>query len=78
MDGERPMFQQSVIPRQLGRLSWRRALGWGSILGDFTLATLLPWWRLGYLILPSWLLLAATRGVAGNSGNSSQPTVELK
>ena len=78
MNRERPMFQQSVIPRQLGRPSWRSAQGWGSILGDFTLATLLPEWKLGYLILPSWLLLAATRRVAGNPANSGQAAAELK
>ena len=78
MDGDRPMFQQSVIPRQLGRPSWRSAQGWGSILGDFTLATLLPEWKLGYLILPSWLLLAATRGVTGNPAISSQAGAESK
>jgi hypothetical protein len=61
MKGKRTFFQQSRIRRMRFRPSWRNALGWGSILLDFTLALLLPDWRLGFLILPVWLMLYLTR-----------------
>ena len=55
------LFHHSLIPRLLFRPSWRRALGWGSIFGDVTLAALYPAWRPGGLILSAGLLLAITR-----------------
>jgi len=61
MSENRQLFHQSLIPRMIYRPSWRRAIGWGSILGDFSLAALVPGWRLGCLILPAWLLLGVTR-----------------
>jgi len=61
MNEDRQLFHQSLITGLPVKPSWRRALGWGSILGDVTLAALVPGWRLGSLILPAWLLLAVTR-----------------
>jgi hypothetical protein len=75
MNEDRQLFYQSLIPRLLFRPSWRRALGWGSILGDFTLAALYPGWRLGCLILPAWLLLALTRHAGtAKAGRDSGPS----
>jgi hypothetical protein len=77
MNEERPLFQQSRIPPVLFRPSWRNALGWGSILLDFTLAMTVPGWRLGILILPAWLLLILTRkresGPAGPPQTPGRP-----
>jgi hypothetical protein len=61
MDGERRLFQHSLTPQLLIRPSWRRALGWGAVLGDCTLATVYSGWRLGCLILPAALLLWVTK-----------------
>ena len=79
MSEDRQLFHQSLIPRVLFRPSLRRALGWGSILGDFTLAWLVPWWRLGSLILPAWLLLAITRyAETAKAGRDSGPSEGLR
>ena len=76
MNGERQLFQQSLVPQIFIRPSWRNGLGWGAVLVDFTLASLLPGWRLGSLMLPTWALLFVTRKAAAseaidNSSDSS-------
>ena len=61
MNQEPQLFQRSMVPPVLIRPSWRRGLGWGALFGDVTLASVLPAWRLGLLILPVWALLLVTK-----------------
>jgi len=71
MDGERKLFEQSLTPQLLIRPSWRRALGWGAVLGDCTFATVYSGWRLGSLILPAAFLLWITKPNSVRAGQDS-------
>ena len=61
MTRERQLFQQSLVPRIPVKFSWRKAVGWGSLVVDLTLCMVYSEWRPGYLVFPTWFLLSATR-----------------